>query len=90
MWRFTYQEDESAINPYIAVGLAPYGPAEAFVGDLAMNARFMRREPGPPIFAEDIKLVLQSWRVLLDSGARIIYPAHGRPFSSEVFEACVS
>ncbi len=23
-------EDDSAINPYITVGLAPYGPAEAF------------------------------------------------------------
>lgn len=63
---------------------------EAFVGDLAMSARFMRREPGPPIFAEDIKLVMQSWQLLLDSGVHIIYPAHGRPFSSEVFEAYVS
>ena len=30
MWRFAYREDDSAINPYITVGLAPYGPAEAF------------------------------------------------------------
>jgi arylsulfatase A-like enzyme len=30
MWRFAYQEDDAAINPYITVGLAPYGPAEAF------------------------------------------------------------
>lgn len=30
MWRFAYQEADSAINPYITVGLAPYGPAEAF------------------------------------------------------------
>lgn len=30
MWRFAYEEDDSAINPYITVGLAPYGPAEAF------------------------------------------------------------
>jgi len=32
MWRFAYQEDDTAINPYITVGLAPYGPAEAFRG----------------------------------------------------------
>jgi arylsulfatase A-like enzyme len=32
MWRFAYREDDSAINPYITVGLAPYGPAEAFRG----------------------------------------------------------
>ncbi len=30
MWRFAHREDDSAINPYITVGLAPYGPAEAF------------------------------------------------------------
>jgi hypothetical protein len=30
--RFAYREDDSAINPYITVGLAPYGPAEAYRG----------------------------------------------------------
>ena len=30
MWRFAYREADSAINPYITVGLAPYGPAQAF------------------------------------------------------------
>jgi choline-sulfatase len=30
MWQFAHREDDSAINPYITVGLAPYGPAEAF------------------------------------------------------------
>lgn len=30
MWRFSKQEDDGAINGYITVGLAPYGPAEAF------------------------------------------------------------
>ena len=30
MWRFAEGEDDSAINPYITVGLAPHGPAEAF------------------------------------------------------------
>lgn len=33
MWRFAAAEDDSAINPYITVGLAPWGPAEAFKGD---------------------------------------------------------
>jgi arylsulfatase A-like enzyme len=32
MWRFACREDDSAINAYITVGLAPYGPAEAFRG----------------------------------------------------------
>jgi arylsulfatase A-like enzyme len=30
MWRFAYEQGDTAINPYITVGLAPYGPAEAF------------------------------------------------------------
>jgi len=30
MWRFAWREDDTAINPYITVGLAPYGPTEAF------------------------------------------------------------
>jgi len=30
LWRFAHREQDSAINRYITVGLAPYGPAEAF------------------------------------------------------------
>jgi choline-sulfatase len=30
MWRFAFQEDDTVINRYITVALAPYGPAEAF------------------------------------------------------------
>jgi arylsulfatase A-like enzyme len=30
MWRFAHQEADTAINPYITVALAPYGPAEGF------------------------------------------------------------
>jgi hypothetical protein len=30
MWRFAHREDDTVINPSITVGLAPYGPAEAF------------------------------------------------------------
>jgi len=30
MWQFARREQDAAINPYITVGLAPYGPAEAF------------------------------------------------------------
>jgi hydroxyacylglutathione hydrolase len=58
---------------------------EAFVGDLAMSARFMRATPGLPIFAEDLDLVVHSWEELLDLGAKTIYPAHGKPFPADVF-----
>jgi arylsulfatase A-like enzyme len=33
MWRFACRENDAAINSYITVGLAPYGPAEAFRED---------------------------------------------------------
>jgi glyoxylase-like metal-dependent hydrolase (beta-lactamase superfamily II) len=58
---------------------------EAIVGDLAMSAKYMRLSPGIPIFAEDVSLIKPSWKKLLDLGAEKIYPAHGKPFSAEVF-----
>ena len=30
MWRFAHREQDTAVNGYITVGLAPHGPAEAF------------------------------------------------------------
>ena len=57
---------------------------DAFVGDLAMNARAMRLTPGIPIFAEELSLVFKSWSKLLDLGAKRIFPAHGEPFSADV------
>lgn len=58
---------------------------DAIVGDLAMSAKYMRLSPGIPIFAEDVSLIKPSWKKLLDLGAKRIYPAHGKPFSADVF-----
>ena len=30
LWRFAYDHDDTCINPYVMVALAPYGPAAAF------------------------------------------------------------
>ena len=57
---------------------------DAFVGDLAMNGFPLRLGPGLPIFAEDLQKVKESWDLLLDMGAKMIYPAHGNPFSAEI------
>lgn len=57
---------------------------QAFVGDLAMNMFPLRLDPGLPIFADDLQLVKDSWRKLLSRGAKVIYPAHGKPFPAEV------
>jgi glyoxylase-like metal-dependent hydrolase (beta-lactamase superfamily II) len=57
---------------------------DAFVGDLAMNGFPLRLSPGLPIFADDLRKVKESLKLLLDMGARTIYPAHGKPFSVEI------
>ena len=58
---------------------------EAFVGDLAMSARFMRFTPGLSIFAEDEEELKRSLEKLLKMGIKTVYPAHGRPFPANVF-----
>ena len=57
---------------------------DVFVGDLAMNKFPLRLSPGLPIFAEDCSSLKSSWQMLLDYGAKTIYPAHGKPFSADI------
>ncbi len=59
---------------------------DAFVGDLAMNGFPLRLNPGLPILAENMQKVRASWKVLLNQGAKTIYPAHGKPFSVDVIQ----
>ena len=56
---------------------------DAFVGDLAANGLPQRIGPGMSVFAEDISAVKRSWRLLLDRGAKWIYPGHGNPFRAD-------
>jgi len=39
--------------------------------------------PNLPIFAEDMPVLKNSWRKLIDKGVKKIYPAHGKPFPVE-------
>ena len=55
----------------------------AFVGDAAMNFLRFCGIKHRPIFVDDIDAVFESWRKLLEQGAKWIYPAHGKPFSAE-------
>ena len=57
---------------------------DAFVGDLLMNGFPMRRGPGPPVFADDLKAVDLSVSLLLNRGAKMFYPGHGDPFSADM------
>ena len=57
---------------------------DAFVGDLAMSGFPLRFSPGLPVLAEDMKKVRERWKLLMDAGAKTIYPAHGKSFSVDV------
>jgi glyoxylase-like metal-dependent hydrolase (beta-lactamase superfamily II) len=63
---------------------------DAFVGDLAMNKFPLRLSAGLPIFAEDLQKVKESWKLLLDQGAKTIYPAHGDSFSADIIREALS
>ena len=52
---------------------------EAFVGDMAMNAWFLRLTPGLPVLADDINQVVASWRKIIGQ-VKQVYPAHGLDF----------
>lgn len=62
---------------------------EAFVGDMAMNMFPLRFSPGLPIFAEDPVKLNESWKSLLDQGAKMIYPSHGDPFPADIIRNAI-
>jgi glyoxylase-like metal-dependent hydrolase (beta-lactamase superfamily II) len=59
---------------------------EAFVGDLAMSGFPRVSGPGPFVLGDDLETMKQSWQLLLDEGAKHIYPSHGEPFDAVVFK----
>jgi glyoxylase-like metal-dependent hydrolase (beta-lactamase superfamily II) len=54
----------------------------AFVGDVAMNFLRLAGIGHQPIDVEDIQTVHESWQRLIERGAKVIYPSHGKPFSA--------
>ena len=63
---------------------------DVFVGDLAMKGFPLRLTPGLFIFAEDLQRVKESWRLLLDMGAKRVYPAHGKSFPAEIIRKIIT
>ena len=63
---------------------------DAFVGCMTHNNFPFRFSPGLPIFAEDLPILRDSWRSLVEQGAEMIYPAHGGSFSAEVMLKALS
>ncbi len=96
-------DEETSLAPFGIPGRVLYTPGhtmgsvsvllesgDAFVGDLAMNGLPLRLGPGVPVFADDLELVKKSWRLLLDQGAKTIYPGHGKPFPADVLRKALS
>ena len=57
---------------------------DGLVGDMAMNDWYLRLTPGLPILADDINLVVESWKKILPMGVKRVYPAHGMDFPVDV------
>ncbi|MHB0976484.1 MAG: MBL fold metallo-hydrolase [Candidatus Aquicultorales bacterium] len=62
------------------------GSGEAFVGDLAANIMPISQGPVFPPFAEDKKAVVDGWKRVLDEGATLICPGHGKPFGAGILK----
>jgi len=62
---------------------------EAFVGDMAMNYFPFTLRPGLPIFADDCRLLRESWERLLSLGITTIFPSHGKPFSADIMRKII-
>jgi hydroxyacylglutathione hydrolase len=97
------EDEELSLGEYGIPGKVIYTPGhssgsvsvlletgDAFVGDLAMNKFPLCLSPGLPIFAEDWQKVEESWKFLLEQGAKTIYPAHGEPFSANIIRDALS
>lgn len=52
---------------------------EAFVGCLIHNKAPFVFKPSLPIYAMDISLLKESLKMMIDRGAKILYPGHGKP-----------
>jgi glyoxylase-like metal-dependent hydrolase (beta-lactamase superfamily II) len=59
---------------------------DAFVGCMAQNSLPFCFRPSLPIYADDIDQVRKSWQLLIDRGAKKIYPGHGKPFTVDAIQ----
>jgi glyoxylase-like metal-dependent hydrolase (beta-lactamase superfamily II) len=59
---------------------------DVFIGDLAMNEFPWSFGPGFAAFGDSVESIKASWSLLLEKGAKMVYPAHGDPFPVRVIE----
>ena len=74
-------------KPPLPTGATAYGRAmSAIVGDMAMNDWYLRLTPGLPVLADDIHMLVESWKNILPMGIQTVYPAHGGEFPVSVMQ----
>jgi len=56
---------------------------EAFCGDAAASFLLWAGTHYCTVFMTDMEEAYRSWQKMLDAGAQVIYPAHGRPFPAD-------
>ena len=56
---------------------------EAFCGDAAASFLHWAGTRYCTVFMTDMEEAYRSWQKLLDAGAKVIYPAHGKPFLAD-------
>lgn len=56
---------------------------EAFCGDAAASFLLWASTYYCTVFMTNMDEAYQSWQKILDAGAQVIYPAHGRPFTAD-------
>jgi glyoxylase-like metal-dependent hydrolase (beta-lactamase superfamily II) len=59
---------------------------EVFAGDTAVNAWFLRSNPGLAVLGYNKHLIIDSWKKIIRIGAKWVYPAHGDDFSIDVIQ----
>jgi glyoxylase-like metal-dependent hydrolase (beta-lactamase superfamily II) len=55
----------------------------AIIGDTAMNMLNLGETKYRPFFIQDLDKIYQSWKKLIQFGARILHPSHGKAFPIE-------
>jgi len=69
-------------HTYGSVSVLP-DTGDAFISCLAHNKAPFVLRPRFPIYAMDIEMLKRSWKVVINKGAKTIYPGHGNPFPLE-------
>ena len=60
-----------------------FDSGEAFVGDTCFNILLINKFTVFPPFANDIPILLKSWKLLLDMKVQELFPGHGKSFDRE-------